>query len=63
MLIHPTTCNDARRLETRVKERTSHLPPAIEEETRRNSAVDRAKPMKNRTRRNNLHGDQVTYRI
>ncbi|KAH0921212.1 LOW QUALITY PROTEIN: hypothetical protein HID58_021230 [Brassica napus] len=34
-LAHPTTCNDARRLETRVKERTSHLPPAIEEETRR----------------------------
>ncbi|CAN6912402.1 unnamed protein product [Brassica oleracea] len=55
MLAHPTTWTNAHRSETRVKERTRHLPPAQEWRLDGTPPSNRAKPMKYSSRRNHLH--------
>ncbi|KAF3532440.1 hypothetical protein DY000_02039701 [Brassica cretica] len=55
MLAHPTTWTNAQRSETRVKERTRHLPPAQEWRLDGTPPSSRVKPMKNSSRRNHLH--------
>ncbi|KAF3599842.1 hypothetical protein F2Q69_00035136 [Brassica cretica] len=47
MLAHPTTWTNAQRSETRVKERTCHLPPAQEWRLDGTPPSSRVKPMKN----------------
>ncbi|KAF3521571.1 hypothetical protein F2Q69_00048588 [Brassica cretica] len=55
MSTHPTTWTNALRSETRVKERRSNLPPALEWRLDRTPSPSRARPMKNDSRQSHLH--------